>query len=458
MNQPNIFFIVLDTLRYDRLSCNGYNKQTSPNLDAFANHCISFKNAITSAPWSVPSHASLFTGRFSTEHGATSENPYLDGHFSTIAELLKKKNYDTLSIALSNAWLSKSTTNITKGFDQEFTDRKDAVRSFSMIDRIVYKIKSNLKRRPRHTQVAIKLAQNKLSQTRNNPLFLFMNLMDVHMPFEPYKSSSHKFQVNTFPEKDVTFLIKAFKKYRSKPESLTGLQIDCLNKLYDACVHTLDAQLLTLLNTIKKNDNTILIITSDHGESLGEHQLLSHWLSLYDTLIKVPLMIYLPNKKEGQVITEQVQLHNIFHTILDIVNFEDENHTKAFIQKNSLLAPNVNHKFVFSEHAYPKITLKNIKKDNPDFKNEKLECAKKSIRSNQYKYIYSVGQPDQLYNLIEDPDENKNITNEAPEITKELKERLFNKFNGLTKHSPDKDTTTSYDNTTQKKLEDLGYL
>jgi arylsulfatase A-like enzyme len=169
-------------------------------------------------------------------------------------------------------------------------------------------------------------------------------------------------------------------------------------------------------------------------------------------------MIYLPNKKEGQVITEQVQLHNIFHTILDIVNFEDENHTKAFIQKNSLLAPNVNHKFVFSEHAYPKITLKNIKKDNPDFKNEKLECAKKSIRSNQYKYIYSVGQPDQLYNLIEDPDENKNITNEAPEITKELKERLFNKFNGLTKHSPDKDTTTSYDNTTQKKLEDLGYL
>lgn len=428
--KPSIILIVIDSLRADRLSCYGYERNTSPNIDRMANRGLLFENAIVSAPWTLPSHASLFTGLYPSEHGATDETLYLDTHVVTLAELLSESGYHTVAHTTDNEWLSEAT-NLMKGFTELHGPIEEET---SWLRIFLRKVGARGRRRGSSTARAIERVKEYLA--RNNgadkPFFLLLTLMDVHMPYRPARRYLRFFGLDKVNPTELEYLQNNFRRYRTTPEILSGRQLHLLNSLYDASIATLDerlAELLDILDSKLERQNTILIITSDHGENLGEHDLLGHWLSLYDTLLRVPLIITYPSRfSKPATITAQVQQHDLFYTILDLIRYQGAKPRQEAVKSKSLLGnlegdvpfPD----YTFAEHAYPRMTLRHIRRFNPAFKNERLECAKQAIRTNRYKYIsYGCGY-EELFSLKSDPGETTNIIVEQKQVADMLKEKL----------------------------------
>lgn len=461
--KPNIVFILLDTLRSDRLSCYGYDKPTSPNIDKFAENSVLFENAIASSCWTLPSHASLFTGLFPSEHGATDEHLYLDSKIPTLAELLSDAGYYTAAYSDRNGWLSNST-NMMRGFDSldYFKNPKSILEKF--------KLKANrlvLGKKPAHSQKVAAMIKNHFTEniSRGKPVFLFANLMDIHMPYMPDEKFYEPFGLDKVSSDEIAFLYENFKHYRANPDSISDLRLDTLKKLYDASVATVDDRLRELLGFFSKKkyrDNTVFIITSDHGECLGEHGLLGHWFSLCDTLIKVPLIISAPSSLKPSRITNQVPQLNLFHTILDLAGYCGNVINSDDIKSNFLISPiegDASFKeYAYCEHAYPKMNIEHVRKFNPSFGDEKLVCKKQAIRTNDYKYIEYGSGHRELFDLNNDPGETENIINDNPPKAAVLRKKLEQIQGDLKKNQISAQNEVNFDPQVEKRLQDLGYL
>ncbi|MDX1745907.1 MAG: sulfatase-like hydrolase/transferase, partial [Halobacteriales archaeon] len=204
--RPDVVFVVLDTVRKDRLSAYGYERPTSPGLESFADEATRFEEAVAPAPWTLPVHASLFTGLYPSEHGASQERPYLEGT-TTLAESLSAAGYATACYS-SNAWITPYT-GLTRGFDDQdnffeimpgdlfsgplakaWRTLNDSSRLRSVADRLV-----DLGNRVNERLAAGEGADSKtpdvidrtidfLDRT-DGPAFAFLNLMDAHLPYHP---------------------------------------------------------------------------------------------------------------------------------------------------------------------------------------------------------------------------------------------------------------------------------
>lgn len=462
--RPNIILIVIDSLRADRLSCYGYNRNTSPNIDRVADSGLLFENAIASAPWTLPSHASLFTGLYPSEHGATDETLYLNNHIITLAELLNESGFDTVAFATDNGWLSKST-NLMKGFTKFYGPNPNKASKLRMF---LNKVKEAWNRDRFITIKNIEIVERYLRKhgQTNKPFFLFLNLMDVHMPYCPVRKFLKLLNLNKVSPAELEYLQKHFREYRTAPETLSSHQLNLLNSLYDASVATVDerlAQFFDILNNEIERENTVLIITSDHGENLGEHGLLNHWLSLYDTLLRVPLIIVYPSRISGPIrISPQVQQHNLFYTILDFIGYRGRKVSQDIIKSKSFLGKlegNISFPdYTFAEHAYPQMTLQHIRKFNPSFRNVRLECAKQAIRSNDYKYIRYGSGYEELFDLKSDPGEIRNVIVERKEIARVLKDQLDKKRAILERTNTFSQKPADFEPEVKERLRALGYL
>ena len=467
---PHVIFVVLDTLCADRLSCYGYQHPTSPNLDRLARSGWLFENAIASSCWTLPSQSSLFTGLHPFEHGANDENLYLSDEIPTLAELFRQIGYETIAYALDNMWLSQAT-NLSRGFNRFF----DANYKFPppagspILRKINHKIRPLLKIRDQHrSTLVIKKVIERLSQWSppEAPLFIYMNLMDTHMPYHPAHRFCKKFGLKNADPDDVQHLQKNFKQIRTRPDALTNRQLSTLNGLYDACVASADRRLARLwkfLDRQKYQNNTIIVATSDHGEHLGEHNLLNHWFSLHDILLKVPLIITFPPKlTPSRRITPQVQQHHLFHTLLDLIDYQGPLIPPEQIKANSFLEYVKGRipfpEYTYAEHAYPATNLFYFKKQNPDFNDKNLFCAKQAVRTNQFKYIRYGSGREELFHLETDPGETKNVRADYPQIAETLKQKLDQKRARVKTRPPDAVNIRDFDPVVKKRLADLGYI
>ncbi len=467
---PHVILIVLDTLRADRLSCYGYPQQTTPNLDRLAQSGLLFENTLTSAPWTLPSQSSLLTGRHPFQHGSTETNPHLDNSVPTLAELLKKIGYQTTVYALDNGWLSNAT-NILRGFDQVFdatfqfppTKKPWIIRKFRHAFRTFFKVESRVR-----TQWILNHAAEKLKKntTGDMPQFMYINIMDTHLPYHPAFKFRRKFGLKNTDPHNVEYLQKSFKQIRSRPEDLSDKQLLTLQCLYDACVATADYRLAKLLKILQRpqlRDNSILVVTSDHGEHLGEHGLLNHWFSLHDILLKVPLIISYPKKiSQGQRIKPQIQQHNLMYTLLDLIGYQDPSITPELIKTNSLLeiaAGNIHApEFTYAEHDYPVLNLQEIRRYNPEFNDENLISPKQAIRTNQFKYIKYDSGLKELFNLEKDPGETTDVITQYPKVAEILKNQLTLLHNQSVIKQKNKINISEFDPEVKKRLSDLGYI
>jgi arylsulfatase A-like enzyme len=347
-HSPNVLLIVLDTVRADHLSLYGYNRATTPKLEQLAKRGIRFERVRSTAPWTLPSHASMFTGRWPHDLGVEWMTP-LRAKFPTLAEYLGSHGYATAGFAANTLFCSYDT-----GIDRGFTHYEDyelgplaALRTALVVDvayKWVFGLTVNHGRtfdagplRPlQEVLLGWILARDRISahainlkfvdwltqrQNPKRPFFAFLNYFDAHSPYVPPTIAEHRFGQ---PPRSVAdaMILDGWRDVTKRELSLYHRTL--AQDAYDNCLHYLDQQLGELFEELQRRgelDRTLVIVTADHGEGFGEHDLFDHGESLYRTEVSVPLVIVGPAGSRSQaVVSETVSLRNLPATIVDLVD------------------------------------------------------------------------------------------------------------------------------------------
>ncbi len=412
---PNIILIVMDTVGADSLSCYQNAKKTTPNIDKIAKEGTLFLKALSPSPWTLPSHASLFTGLYPSQHKAGWEHTNLDERFLTLAEYLAELGYVTAGFT-ENPWVSRN-----RGLAQGFRDFYEMYIycSMAITPRVIDKARKiflNYKSTNEYARDTIKYIKTWIYKNyykkNAKPFFAFLNFMPAHLPNYPrsqflfYQPSSYELAriepVNLVPEK---FYLP---KYR-----LNEKELSIMHALYEGDIAYLDAKLGDLFGFLKSSnvlDNTVFIITSDHGENFGDHDLIEHQFCLYNSLLHVPLIIRYPDKvRPGTINSELVSTIFLFQTIIDLID-TPKNKNIQLIENRSLLKFNGD-KHIYAEHDNPVEMLKGVIGDEaPDeFNFEAFDKYLECVYGPNYKFIWSSSGQHELYNMKVDWQEKKNI-------------------------------------------------
>lgn len=347
---PNVILVTLDTVGADHLSLHGYKRQTSPVLEALAKSGIRFDEARSAAPWTLPSHASMFTGRWHHELNVDWMTP-LDGTAPTLAEYLGEHGYATAGFVANTMSCSYDT-----GLGRGFTRYEDYPLVYALPFRTAWLVDQSFRVlsdvglfvgrhfdvgpfRPLHESwltpyISDWKRKDAASVSRafldwlsrrpqpDRPFFAFLNYYDAHAPYVLPAGAPYRFGMKPREAQHFIFLMEYWEyvdKLGLRPSYLE-LGRDC----YDSCVAFLDEQLGALivdLFRLRVLENTWLIVTADHGEGMGEHDLYGHGESVYRPEIHVPLLILPPSNRRppsGRVVRETVSLRDLPATIVDV--------------------------------------------------------------------------------------------------------------------------------------------
>ena len=395
---PNVLLIVLDTVRALSLELYGYPCTTMPNLTRFAQSGVVFDRAWSVAPWTLPSHASLFTGRWYTEL-STDWLHTLDAQYPTLAELLNKRGYATGGF-VANLLFTTRITGLDRGFlsyrDHEL-NLKTWLQSAEMVKRIT---KWTRKLIPgageeeygrKYATTVNREFLHWLEDVGDRPYFAFLNYFDAHEPYEQFAGFSPK---GTAPD---SVLVAP-----GRQRALTTREKDHRDR-YDRSLVFMDREigrLLDSLNARGKLQNTLVIITADHGEQFGEHGLHGHSNSLYRPLLQVPLVIVMPGTVPAGVrVTAPVSLRDVASTIADLVGANAAQFGGSSLRR-AWNGQGVGNATIFAEtNPYPL----------SDFDGPVVRGAMKTIVSDGQQYIRNGDAVEELYDVTADPYEVKNL-------------------------------------------------
>ena len=309
---PNIVLVVWDTCRADRLSAYGYGKPTSPWLEGFARDAVLFQEAFSPSPWTPTAHASLFTGLLPENHGLHhGRGDRVPKHIPLLAETLRAAGYETIGFT-SNAFIS-GITGLDAGMGRLVPLHTDAL-GIGTADQVKAAVEAWLRER-----------RNLPPDGQRRPLFVFINMMDAHLPRRP---ESEDFQaVLGSPSVPRAVSNAAAVDQRRALSHLLGIvpldpgTVEAMGPVYDAAVHLLDRRTGEILDLMRADgllDDAVVAVTGDHGEHLGEHGHLSHQMSLYDPVLRVPMVVRWPGRLEGgRIERAQVRLQDLHPTLLE---------------------------------------------------------------------------------------------------------------------------------------------
>jgi arylsulfatase A-like enzyme len=299
--RPNILLLVIDTERADHLSSYGYARETSPRIDALAREGVLFEQAYSHSSWTLPSHATMFTGQPMHEHRAgLVRRPYLDGRFPTLAEVLRDAGYVTGGFVANTYWCGRQT-GLARGFvryEDFYGSLGDATARTVLGRTIKYQVLPWLGsdeipgRKDARTITDDVLAW--VDGIEGRPFFAFANYFDVHAPYRPPPQTAGKFGWAPERERSTGIDIGALDEIKTLPPPE---ELERQKAGYDESMLYVDQEIGRLTEELRRRgalDNTVVIITSDHGESWGEHGLLRHGHSLYGDQVRVPLIVRYP--------------------------------------------------------------------------------------------------------------------------------------------------------------------
>ena len=394
---PDVFLITLDTLRADRVGAYGYRGARTPALDRLAKDGILFRQAFTPSPITNSSHASILTGLNPSFHGVTDFGVPLGSGKQTWAEFLKERGYSTGAFIGAVILDSKTLApGFNQGFDLyfDFPEKPPASR-WGRVER-------------RAADVAAE-ARKWLLSNRTAPRFVWIHFYDPHDPYEAPAPFGEK--------------------YRNQP--------------YDGEVAYTDsvlAQFLGLLDKQGAYDNALIIAVGDHGEGLGEHKEDTHGIFLYDSTLRVPMIVKLPGRRQaGKVVETAVRTTDLLPTVLDLLGIR----SKAEFQGASLRplweGNDSAERPLLAETDYP----------------QRFGWAPlRAIRTSQHKFM-EAPRPE-LYDLGADPGENRNLYEPWAAIVQELREKLA-KFHAAAP-KPQQPAAGAVGEKTIEHLRALGYL
>jgi uncharacterized sulfatase len=484
-NPPDIVLIVLDTLRADRLSCYGYDRETSPFIDAFADEATLFERAIVPGQWTIPSHASLFTGEYPTTHMTTQIYDTLGDDTVTLAELLRDSGYKTVGFC-NNPLLGAVDNQLDRGFD-EFYNYGGAFPNYPTISdtrpraggrlaerytRLMRRIVAPIQNHFAHNNLLLRVAMHPLivplwqhslnfkGNTRHSlrdavgylrahrraesrrPIFAFINLMETHLPYRPPSRFIQRFAPYYEEDREARDFMRNYnlEHYRwmiPLTEPLSQLADRTLNDLYDAEVAYLDRSLRRLLKDLNRprvRDNSLVIITSDHGEGLNNHDFVGHSLVAYDDLVRVPLIVRFPKLyPAGERVSTVISTRRIFHSALEaagISSITEDRIPRPINQRDLSLTRSLDkgtyqEEAVFAE-AYTPDTLLALMENESPAAIETFRCRsmRRAAYEGRHKLITVGDVPDELFDVIDDPGETQNLLVEHPGKVARLRNAL----------------------------------
>jgi arylsulfatase A-like enzyme len=446
--RPNVLLIVMDTVRADHLSLYGYHRKTTPFLEKFAEESVVFSNAVAPAPWTLPSHASLFTGLYPSQHNTHGEHFWLDSSFRTLAEMLHDNGYQTISFS-NNDYITPYH-NMVQGFERtwfkgSWTDEPtlpphssggSIVAFFDWAVKVIRtEILAKVIKNPASiwdypkAETTNKAVMEWLNNEREDsrPFFIFINYMDAHFPYDPDDrtaslfldeeklKSSYSLKLRFPPVEHMIDMAKG---------GYTESDVRIMTSLYDACIRYLDGELEKLYENMKKsglNDKTLIIITSDHGEYLGTRNRLGHGLGLHEEVLHVPMIARFPGLfRVGSHVNHIVSLIDIPETILSFANIKERPKGIPDTQRMFDLREDPG-RYVFAESRFPLNLLigASLLDDN-----SALFVEQKTIRSLTGQFIWKSRGPYEFYDVAMDPAEEHDVyspnNRRAEEMNREL--------------------------------------
>jgi arylsulfatase A-like enzyme len=442
----HVYLITIDTLRADHLSCYGYPVETTPFIDSLAKNGVIFENAFSQSATTCPSHASIMTGLYPSQHRVLANGYILDDSYTTLAEILKANGFKTAAFTSTDRHFLAS--NINQGFDM-YEEPLDTIKTYGF--------------KYRQARLTINNAILWLDNfDSDKKLFMWIHLFDPHMPYHPPKK--FKKLIRKQLKKDY------LKKYVQKAKVNLEIFDNSFDKYYehilnyDSEIRYVDEELKRFFNILKDKklfDNSLIIITGDHGEALGQHNWLQHATFIYQEEIHVPLIFCFINETTGDKIkrrklTESVGNFDIFSSVLEFTRI---NHKKKYLSKvesvslkDKIFNGKRIGKKVFTERQYYK-KKKKYKKDRPFWRRVYEKGIKVSLQDNTYKYIYRSDFPDELYNLKDDSFESSNIAKEKNKIASKYKKEILRILSNFKNKQVKKTSKKIF-----KRLKSLGYV
>jgi len=298
--RPNVILISIDTLRADHLGCYGDVRGTSPHLDRLAGQGVLFENAFSPTAWTLPGHASMFSGLTPRRHGASRARTAIRADAPLLAELLSAEGYATAAVV--NAPFMQAKFGFDRGFD-----------SFAYLPKL-----------------EVAAHQDRVLATLRDrdeaPFFHFFHYMSVHDPYAPEAAynrfvGEYDLPVRVTGEK----LLKLRRAIDGGERALNRDEVRFLNDLYTGGVLSVDARVGAILELLESEglaDDTVVILTSDHGEEFMEHGSIVHTKTLYDEVLRVPLIVRGPGVPEGGRVRSLAALIDIVPTVLGLVGID----------------------------------------------------------------------------------------------------------------------------------------
>ena len=455
MPRPNVLFVVLDTVRKDHLLSYGHDRRTSPNLDRLAGDATRYEHAVSAAPWTLPSHASMFTGRYPSHHRTVSTRPHLEADQPTVAEELSAAGYTTLGFANS------SFISTDRGFARGFDSYHDLQRLPHFRGRYYEPSREFLQLVFNHLTRGYDTAyfqaeKLKSALRRTDPLwFAFVNFLPAHSPYDPPPAFEERFERGfdawdaVDPERVRGLSADAY-EYMLGDMAVSDAEWDLLKRWYDGEIAYVDYLLGDLMTFLKERglyEDTLVIVTADHGEQFGENGLAYHNFSLAETVLNVPLLVKWPGNPDPEVSTELTSLIDLAPTILDVADV-----SRPETMQGRSLRSEPEPAAVFAEYAYPYPLLSGgiIRAHGDRF--GQYERALQAVRTRTHKLVRSSEGDTTLYELI--GGDEREIGDE--EVARELERRLDATLEPLPEADVEGDEELSEH--TREHLRELGYL
>ncbi len=320
---PDVVVISIDTLRPDHLGAYGYERDTSPHIDRLAAEGALFSNAASSSSWTLPAHAALFTGLSDSVHGCHDSDKRLAAEHTTLAETFSAHGYQTAGF-FSGPFLHP-TFGLDQGFDR-YVDCSSYAEASAANARRTGELDQPEIAEASHRDVTsprvLDAVSDFLAEPIDAPLFLFVHLWDVHFDFIPPPPFDTRF------DPDYAGNING-ENFFHNPEVHAGMSrrdLDHVIALYDGEIAWTDShigQLLDRLETHGRLENTVVVVTSDHGEEFFEHGQKGHRFTLYDEVIRIPLVIWAPGRIDaGQRIDAPASLVDVFATVAGLAGID----------------------------------------------------------------------------------------------------------------------------------------
>jgi arylsulfatase A-like enzyme len=481
--QPNVVVVVADTTRID----DAYDSEVAPTLAELATSGTRATRAVSAAPWTLPSHASLLTGAPPSEHGAHADHERLDDRLPVLPEPFRAAGYETVCVS-NNTWLS-AESGFDRGFE-EFRQMWQLVQSDNALSELVDETEES-----RARLVARKLfdgnpvvnAANTLyrqfvrdrsddgaerstnwiadwlaDRSRDDPFFLLVNYLEPHLTYRPPRETTERHLPEGATYEEAMAVPQEPWEFLAGDLDLSERDLGLLRALYRGEITYFDEQLAAVRAALQAADeweDTLLVVTADHGENVGDHGMMDHQYCLYDTLVAVPLVLHGGAFTGGSDIDDLVSLMDLPPTLLDAAGIDAPEARERF--HGTSFHPDAGsaaREFAVSEYIAPQPSMAALER-NLGRVPERLRTYDRSlraIRTDDQKLVRGSDGSTRLYDLDADPGETTDVSDDRPDRVAELADALDDWLESVDAAGDRESVSIGAER--KARLEQLGYL